>query len=548
MRPLLLSTCLAALAAPALAETYTGQARVDAVTLSPGLATVTREVVLDVAAGTHQVIVPGLPLQLDSAGLRLSVSAGAQVGAVALARDRLPVTPDQTDPAVQAAEDEVERLEEVLRVARDDIEAIRLRVQAAEDQAAFLRGLAEAKAGEPLPVADIAALADLVGTGSLAARQQALAAEQQAEAAERALKDDEEALADARQALAALTAPAAPSAALTFDLIAAEAGPVTVTVQSQEGFATWAPVYDLRLTTGDAPTLDVDRAVVVSQNTGQDWMQVRLTLSTARPGERIAPSELYPWPRRIVSEEELEKQATTQRSMADSAEGMALEMVAPAPIVAEAPVAVANFGGAVVTYDYPGRVDIRDGVEDLRLNLDRITLAAEVWAEAVPAQDSTAYRMAEFTNSTPEVLLPGTALAYVDGTLVGAAGFELLAAGATTELGFGPLDGLRLTRVVPDRAEGDVGVFTSSNQLREAAVMTIENTTGADWDVLLRDAVPYSEQDDLQFSFEATPAPVRIDPEGRRGILEWDLTVPAGQTQTVTLDYTLTWPGGYVLQ
>jgi hypothetical protein len=66
--------------------------------------------------------------------------------------------------------------------------------------------------------------------------------------------------------------------------------------------------------------------------------------------------------------------------------------------------------------------------------------------------------------------------------------------------------------------------------------------------VLLRDAVPYSEQDDLEVEFEASPSVTRRDPDGQRGILEWDLEVPAGDTQEVTFDYTLTWPSGFVLQ
>ncbi|MDP5361340.1 MAG: DUF4139 domain-containing protein [Paracoccaceae bacterium] len=210
--------------------------------------------------------------------------------------------------------------------------------------------------------------------------------------------------------------------------------------------------------------------------------------------------------------------------------------------------AKADFSGATVTYTYPGRVDIRNGVDDLRLPLDTLNLDADVWAEAAPSRDSIAYRMAEFTNTTDEILLPGQALVFADGTMIGFSQLPLLAAGADTEMGFGPLDGLRLTRTTPNRSEGDRGVFTTTNQLTEQAVMTVENLTGQDWKVLLRDAIPYSEQDDLEVTFTASPSVVRRDPEGQRGILEWDLDVAAGVKQDVRLDYTLSWPSGYVLE
>ena len=551
---LFMTTSLVAFAAPGLADTFTADARVDAVTIYPGLATVTRQVTLDLPAGQHDIIVPGLPEGLATEGLRLATQVGTQVGAVNLAFDRLPVTPDQTAPEIVAAREEVERLEAVLRDRTSAIAAIRLRVQAAEEQITFLQSLSQARAGEALTAlsaTDIQTLAQMVGSETLSARQAAFAAEQEAKEAEFAREDDVEALEEARQALAALMAPEQEGAVLTFTLTAAEAGEVTVDISSVEGFANWSPVYDMRLTTGNEAALDIDRAVVISQQTGQDWNDVQLILSTARPGEQTSPSGVWPPLRRIISEDELDRErGIDMRS--DSLESFSRS--APATLEQEAlaaPMEVtaqADFSGATVTYVYPGRVDIRNGVEDLRLPLDTLAFEAEVWAEAVPSRDQIAYRMAEFTNDTGEVMLPGQALIFANNTMIGFGHLPLLAAGADAEMGFGPLDGLRLTRATPSKSEGDRGVFTTTNQLVEQAVMTVENVTGQDWAVKLRDAIPYSEQDDLEVEFTARPTVTRRDPDGRRGVLEWDLEVTAGETQEVTLEYTLTWPSGFVLR
>ncbi|MDX8346668.1 DUF4139 domain-containing protein [Cognatiyoonia sp. IB215446] len=548
-----LTTSLIALAAPGLADTITGQAKVDTVTIYPGLATVSRLVILDLPAGSHEIIVPDLPQSLSTEGLRLSAPAGVQIGAVNLAYDRLPVTPDQSSPAIVAAKEEVERLEEVLRERDAEIAAIRLRVQAAEEQIAFLQSLSQASAGQTLTtssIADIQALAQMVGTETLAVREAAFAAEQEAQAALRAREDDVEALEDAKKALAALMAPESDGAVLTFTVNAVEAGEVVIDVSTLEGFANWSPVYDMHLTTGDDAALDIDRAVVVSQATGQDWLDVQLILSTARPGEQIAPSGVWAPLRRIISEEALKREEGEMLLMADEAMPMNRSLAGMAEAIMPAPAmtAQADFSGATVTYIYPGRVDIRNGVEDLRLPLDTLALEADVWAEAAPSRDSIAYRMAEFTNTTDEILLPGQALIFADGTMIGFSELPLLAAGADTEMGFGPLDGLRLTRATPRRSEGDAGVFTSNNQLVEQAEISVENLTGQDWRVLLRDAIPYSEQDDLEVEFSASPSVTRRNPEGQRGILEWDLDVAAGATQDVSLEYKLTWPEGYLLR
>ncbi len=554
LRPLL-TTSLIALSATANADTFTAEARVDTVTIYPGLATISRLINLDVPAGQHEIIVSGLPRSLATESLRVSSPQGTQVGAVNLAHDRLPVTPDQTSPEIQAAKDEVERLEEVLRLHDVGIAEIRLRVQAAEEQIAFLQSLSQASAVEGLAASDIQSLAQMVGSETLSVRQAAFTAEQEAQAATRAREIDEDALQDARRTLTALMAPKQnDGAVLTFTLSAAEAGEVTIDISSLEGFANWSPVYDMRLTTGDTPAIDIDRAVVVSQETGQDWLDVQLILSTARPGEQIAPSDVWAPLRQIVSEEELERQrllTAQQEMMVMEAPMMSMSESSADQVVdrmAQPVRATADFSGATVTYAYPGRVDIRNGVDDLRLPLDTLNLEADVWAEAAPSRDAIAYRVAEFTNATEEILLPGRALVFADGTMIGFSQLPLLAAGADTEMGFGPLDGLRLTRTTPRKSAGDVGVFSSANQLTELAEMKVENLTGQDWRVLIRDAIPYSEQDDLEVAFKASPEATLRNPEGQRGILLWDLNVDAGTTQDISLEYTLKWPSGYVLR
>jgi uncharacterized protein (TIGR02231 family) len=550
----LLTTSLIAMAAPAIADTFTVDAPVDTVTIYPGLATVTRLVTLDIPAGQHDIIVPGLPQGLSPQGLRVGATASAQVGAVNLANDRLPVTPDLTKPEILAAQAEVDRLEDILRASAANIAAMRLQVQAAEEQAAFLQSLARSGAVEPLTaaaIADIQALAQMVGSQTLALRQTAFAAEQDALAAERARADDLAALQDAKKALAALTAPEQQGAVLTFTLNAATAGAVTIDISTLEGFATWSPVYDMRLTTGDTASLDIDRAVVVGQATGQDWTDVRLVLSTARPGEQTSPSMVWPQPLRIVSQDDADREregpflANRLGDLAQADNMIVMQEAASAPV---AMTAAADFSGATVTYTYPTRVNIRNGVDDLRLPLDRLTLDAKVWAEAVPSQDSIAFRMAEFTNTTQELLLPGQALLFADGTMIGFDQMPLLAAGADRKMGFGPLDGLRLTYATPARSEGDIGVFTTSNQITEQVVMSVENLTGQEWPVLMRTAFSYTEQEDLKVDFAARPSFARLNPDDVRGILEWDLVLPAGTKQDVVLDYTITWPDGYILR
>lgn len=197
---------------------------------------------------------------------------------------------------------------------------------------------------------------------------------------------------------------------------------------------------------------------------------------------------------------------------------------------------------------YPAVVDVADGVEDVRLALDRLDFAPEVEARAVPEQDATAYQVARFVNAGDELLLAGEAVLVRDGQVIGAGMVPRLAPGQEAEMGFGPIEGLRLEVLRPSRSEGDQGVFVTESRQEERVVYRVENLTGRDWDVRLLAGVTYAEQEDLEVEVVAEPAPAEVDVDGRRGVMAWRLSVAAGARAEVSVTERLVWPEGMVLE
>ena len=56
--------------------------------------------------------------------------------------------------------------------------------------------------------------------------------------------------------------------------------------------ASWRPLYDLVL---DGERLNVSYLAEITQQTGEDWPEVALVLSTTRPGQSQTLPELSPW-------------------------------------------------------------------------------------------------------------------------------------------------------------------------------------------------------------------------------------------------------------
>lgn len=540
----LVAALLATTALPVCADTIAATSRITAVTVYPDGAKLTREVTFTApAAGSHELLVTDLPYDSDPGLIRLAPSEGLQVGAFALRADRLPPREDPLTPEQQAAKAAVEAAEAVADQTALALEAVNARVEAADAQVRFLSSFSGALPDGATPDT-IKSMAAMIGTETLIARQAALAAKAELSPARKALTEAQEALAKAQAGYDALPSVDMDYTALSVAVTAAAAGEETVTVTQYVGNASWRPVYDLNLTRADGDALTLNRAVLVTQYTGEDWAGVALTLSSSRPAEQAAPSQLWPELRSIGPEVEAE-------DLARKALGGADMTMLPAPVAEAAPASITAgmaIEGDTVVYTYPEPVTVATGAEDLRLALDSLDFTPVVEAVAVPRLDKTAFVMASFTNASDEPLLPGQAMLFREGVLVGSTWLDVIAPGVETDVGFGAIETLTVKREMPKRAGGETGVFTSANQQSESAVITVENTGDQAWPVRILDQVPYSEQDDLEIEVSASPEPTETDVEGQRDILAWEFDLAAGGKETITLEQVLTWPEGMVLR
>lgn len=540
----LIAALLATTALPAFADTIAATSRITAVTVYPDGAKLTREVTFTApSAGAHELLVTDLPLDSDPGLIRLATSEGLQAGAFNLRADRLPPREDPLTDDQQAAKTAIEAAEAASETAQLALEAVTAKVEAAEAQVRFLSSFTGALPDGATPET-IKAMAGMIGAETLAARQTALAAKAELLPAQKAVTEAQEALAKAQSAYDALPSADMDYTALAVAVTAAEAGEETVTITQYVGNASWQPVYDLNLTRKEGDKLILNRSVLVTQYTGEDWDGAALTLSSSRPSEQAAPSQLWPELRWIGPEVTDDDRARKAMGAGD-----VLYEAAPAVEAAAAPITAGMaYEGDTVVYTYPEAVTVATGAENLRLALDSLDFAPVVKAVAVPRLDATAFVSASFTNASAEPLLPGQAMLFREGVLVGSTWLDVIAPGVETEVGFGAIETLRIKREMPVRAGGETGVFTSANQQTESAVISVENTGTEAWPLRILDQVPYSEQDDLEIEVTASPEPTETDVEGQRGILAWEFDLAAGGKKTISLGQTLTWPEGMILQ
>ncbi|MBU1281729.1 MAG: DUF4139 domain-containing protein [Alphaproteobacteria bacterium] len=526
-----------------LADSFSAQSDVTEVTLYPQSATVTREGQISLPAGQHEVTFTDIPASsVDGiiASLQSTVT-GAALGPVTYARTATIGDAERyRTPEAKAAKAALDALEAQLRDETRKAAAVRLEVAAAEDTLAYLGRLS---AGEATSVDTMAATADMIREHSLSARLAMADATARAEAADRDLEALKDNIARAKAALDRLAPSEGDRLSITLALDVAEAGDVTVDFSYSVDDAYWRPMYTARLNT-ETGALDLTRAVQATQETGENWQNVMLRFATDNPARRSDPNEVYPWVRRIYEPQPVQE---LMRSADADMAGYA-ESVMAAPMAMDKQMATANLTGLSLTYSYPTPATLYSNEGMSEFALSEVALTPELMVRAVPLFEDTGYLMAHFTNDTGEMLVPGSVRLIRDGVSLGETRLDTVVDGAEVDLAFGVVDGIRVTRTVLAKNEGDRGVISKSNEMSSDVRISVENLTAKSWPMEVIDRVSVSEQEDLKVDWSATPMPDVTNLDDKRGVMAWHFDLEAGKTQDITLKESLRWPEGMALE
>ncbi|MGR3434662.1 MAG: DUF4139 domain-containing protein [Shimia sp.] len=526
--PSLLASALVCLAAfPAAARDVAVPAPLEAATLYPGQAELRQSFAVDLPEGRH---VLHLPLVGDDPRIDLT-------GAVLLGQSRggPTIDPRAALTARQAALlDAFEAAEAALAERQRAAAALADRIATLEAQVVFWQAVTPRVDALPTPDA-LTAAAEQVGAALPPLLVEIAALEARIEAAQPGIEDARDALFRAERTFDRSGAPDGETPFLSLDVAVPQAGRVAGRVETRVFGTGWEPAYTLRLDDA-AGRLEIARSARIAQRTGRDWPAISVTLSTASPSGR---SEAPPPPADIARYGAPPPSPFARTTSAPSIQAEA------APTIAPAPLPEAGYEGAAFVFAFDGPRSLTQGETVLPLGADETE--PRLFTRAVPRRDATAFRMAEVTNDTGGPLLPGPARLFRDGAFVGETFLAGIPDGGTAEIGFGPVETLRLAYVVADRETGERGLVRRATTREEAATLRIENLGAEGARVEVLHALPVSEQEGLTVDIAARPAPDAIGVLDTRGLARWALDVAPGATAEIDLTLTLRWPEGEAL-
>ncbi len=538
----------------ASAEVIDAESKVEEVTVFPDRALVTRRATLTLPQGAQTVRIGPLPagLEPDSISARASGQApstlyGARLDTVQLAG---------------SSSERVEELRKQLEQIGDRIRQLQNAKQVLQEEREFLSSIRAASSEQigkelvtsqpdPAKVAGLVAVLDqqltAIGDKDVQADQQLRAAGREADRLQRELQQS-------------AGSPGQQQTMILVDLEAQQKGSVTIDVSYRVPGATWQPSYEARVA-GEAAEVQLASYGVVRQQTGEDWTDVTLRLSTAKPAIGGRAPEIEPWWIR-----KYEPPVVAYRARA-TAMGMLKKAEAPAPEAtavsdamnepkdgrleeAQVATAAAQTRGPAVVLTLPKRETIKSDWQPRRAALGQNRLPADFRYHVAPRLAPYAYLVATVKNGTDLTWLAGPVQVFLDNAFVATSSINVVGPGEEFQLSLGPDERIRVERRV-QKAKEDISVLPGLHGRMKTIdyeyLTTVENFRGAAVHVTVIDQVPVSQHDDIQVgnvSFD--PKPTEQDTE-KPGVYRWKLDVPAGKKQRLTMAYRVRYPADFVV-
>ena len=539
---ILVTTCLS----PAFAADLKSFSHVDAVTVYPSGAEVTRVTEARLTAGDTTLILEDLPGELDAQSIRVEGvgGEGLEIGSV-----------DSKLIYLSTAAQDVERkrLETEIETLGDERRALDQTLSDADYQKRLLLSLADKQLipssedkPKPIDATQLGSLLDLVSvkldvisktTHEAQIRQRDI--DKQVNELNNKLASVAPAQVAKMQVAVHLTAPAEANG--------------TFKVKYRVGNAGWAPFYDARLTTPEKnqkSKIELVRRAEVMQSTGESWGNVTLTLSTARPLGATSAPDLWEEEIQVYEPRKMKKER-------DNLAGNELGLVAPesAPTIAQDAAspneiksvvqkqAVIELAGFQALYGIHGRVSVDNSGTSKKVRIATDGYDATLNALVVPKLDASAYLTATFIIKGEAPMLPGTVNLYRDGVFMGQGALPLLSPGEEAKLGFGADDLLKVKRAEVKRKKGEEGIISTSNVEERAWDIVVKNLHDVTIPVTVIDQMPFSANENVSVEpmAQMTP-PTEKDLNKRRGVMAWRFDLESKAENTIKFGYKVAWP------
>jgi uncharacterized protein (TIGR02231 family) len=515
--------------------------RISAVTVYQDRAVVTRTATLQLPGGTTELIFANLPQTLNEQSLQVSGQGTAQATIldVSARQTYVDYTPDAR---VKELEDQLKGLGKQMR-GLDDRSTL---LNAQSSTLDRMEGALFAPPAKDVPRPDLNQF-----TASLA-----YLSEQKAKiTTDRAALDEErEELQNkvntVQNQLGQLRGSGGKAfKTITVRVAAAQAGSLDLSFAYALPGASWVPSYDARVVSAER-AVQLEYFGIVRQSTGEDWKDVALTLSTARPSLGGAAPVLGVWNLDVFRSDDAIVLSPFQISKAKRDKANAPAAVNMQTLTSNAGMSdmavekEASFASATIEAGATSAVfkiavssSIPSDNSPQKVPVTSATLKAVPEYLAVPKRQPAAFLTSKVVNSSDFPLLAGAMNVFLDGTFVATSALRTVMSGEKFDLALGVDDGIAIKHKRVNKFTEDTGLTNSGKRITYEYLITVQNNKKTAERVIVADQVPLSRNEKIAVKLLA-PDTKEVKPTDE-GTLKWTLDLKPGEKRELSVKFTV---------
>jgi uncharacterized protein (TIGR02231 family) len=312
--------------------------------------------------------------------------------------------------------------------------------------------------------------------------------------------------------------------------------------------AGWTPSYEMRVKSVDN-SFKLGYKALIFQSTGLDWKQIPLTLSTSNPNQTNTTPLLQAWYlQQYVPQLYGNIQTAKRQALMNSVQTLNEVVVTgynskEFNINDEKSKDVSNYlkvneSQLYTSFDIDLPYDIPSDGTGYSVNIKEEDIKATYKHYAVPKLDKDAFLMAEISDWENLDLLPGQANIIMDGKYIGKSFIDPNSTVDTLNINLGRDKRVSIKRVTIKNTE-KVKIKGDNKTESFSYEIVVKNNKKQPINLLLKDQFPLSNDKEIEVAL-VNDGEAEINTE--IGVLNWKLTIPAGESKSKQFGYTVKYP------
>ena len=325
--------------------------------------------------------------------------------------------------------------------------------------------------------------------------------------------------------------------------------------------ASWYPQYDIRAEDAHHP-IQLHYRAMIRQNTGVEWKNVKLTVSTGNPNSNSVIPRMNPWylnyylnvPNRKMSrseesyEDEELVEADATAPLAEEKQGRGATLAAPMYKSLNNASNSSNYttvkaGQTTTLFNISIPYTIPSTNKTVNVKIQKVELPADYRYYCIPKLSLDAFLQARITGWEELNLLAGSVNVFFDGTYVGKSYINPQSLSDTLDISLGKDQSIIVKRTKIKDKTGKL-ILSSSKKMNVGWEISIRNNKSEKIQITFMDQLPISRVEDIEVTLN-TKDGVKYNKDN--GFLQWDEEIDSKKSITKKFDYTVKYPKKYIL-